>query len=323
MAVLNAVGDSFNLPQYTGMIKSVANNRTPLLSLLGGMDGARTESNKEFAVGQYSDVAAGSQPAITEADEQTAPAAVSYSRAQVSNITQIFQESVSVSYTKLSTNGQLASDGVLTAGSTQGIVPSELDFQVGMAMRQINQDLEYSIKLGSYNKAAANNEADKMRGVKEALTAATLGNGGNVVDKSSAVWTIDDVNGVLESMASNGALFQNMVVLASAKNLNVFNDLYGYAPESRTEGGVAIRTIATPFTSLTLVWDQMLGDSDILFIDLAELQLVGNIVPGKGNFFLEALSKTGAAEKYQLYGRAGIDFGAHQSHGLLTGIVYA
>jgi hypothetical protein len=321
MAILNAVGDSYNLPQYGGMIRSVANNRTPLLSLLGGMDNARIEANREFAVGQYSDVAAGSQPAITETGSQTAPAATSYSRSQDSNTTQIFQEAVAVTYRRLAQEGRLASDGVLTSGM-QGLVPSELDFQVGMAMKQINQDLEYSIKLGTYNKAANAAAADKMRGIKESLTDSGLGNGDNVVDKSSAIWGIDDVNGVLESMASSGALFQNIVVLASAKNLNVFNDLYGYAPESKTEGGVAVKSIATPFTNLTLVWDQMLGDSDILFVDLSEVQLVGNVVPNKGNFFLEALAKTGASENYEIFGMAGLDYGYYGAHGLITGIAY-
>ncbi len=41
-------------------------------------------------------------------------------------------------------------------------------------------------------------------------------------------------------------------------------------------------------------------------------------VPGKGNFFLESLAKTGAADKYQIYGQCGLDYGAEWYHGKIT-----
>ena len=43
-------------------------------------------------------------------------------------------------------------------------------------------------------------------------------------------------------------------------------------------------------------------------------------VPGKGNFFLEPLAKTGAGEKYQLFGQIGLDHGPEWYHGKFTGI---
>ena len=43
-------------------------------------------------------------------------------------------------------------------------------------------------------------------------------------------------------------------------------------------------------------------------------------VPGKGNFFLEELAKTGAGEKYQLFGQIGLDHGPEWYHGRFTGI---
>ena len=43
-------------------------------------------------------------------------------------------------------------------------------------------------------------------------------------------------------------------------------------------------------------------------------------VPGKGLLFYEALSKTGAAEKGQLYGQIGLDYGPEEYHGKITGL---
>ena len=43
-------------------------------------------------------------------------------------------------------------------------------------------------------------------------------------------------------------------------------------------------------------------------------------VPGKGILFYEALSKTGAAEKGQIYGQLGIDYGPEEFHGTITGL---
>ncbi len=40
----------------------------------------------------------------------------------------------------------------------------------------------------------------------------------------------------------------------------------------------------------------------------------------EGNFFLEPLAKSGAADKYQIYGQAGLDYGAEWYHGKITGL---
>lgn len=56
----------------------------------------------------------------------------------------------------------------------------------------------------------------------------------------------------------------------------------------------------------------------LIVIIIAAIALTA--LPGKGNFFLEPLSKTGAADKYQIYGQLGLDYGAEWYHGKLTGL---
>ena len=57
-----------------------------------------------------------------------------------------------------------------------------------------------------------------------------------------------------------------------------------------------------------------------LLLNLDVLAPVYQPVPGKGNFFLEQLAKTGAGEKYQLFGQIGLDHGPEWYHGKFTGI---
>ena len=55
-----------------------------------------------------------------------------------------------------------------------------------------------------------------------------------------------------------------------------------------------------------------------LLFNPAAVHPVEQITPGKGNFFLEPLAKTGAAEKYQLFGQIGLDYGFEKLHGKLV-----
>ena len=57
-----------------------------------------------------------------------------------------------------------------------------------------------------------------------------------------------------------------------------------------------------------------------LLLNLDVISHVYQPVPGKGNFFLEPLAKTGAGEKYQLFGQLGLDHGPEWYHGKFTGI---
>lgn len=57
-----------------------------------------------------------------------------------------------------------------------------------------------------------------------------------------------------------------------------------------------------------------------LLLNIDVISPVYQPVPGKGNFFLEQLAKTGAGEKYQLFGQIGLDYGPEWYHCKITGI---
>ena len=90
---------SFGVLNYSGMLFNKGNVKTPLSSIIGSK--AKTTNHVEFVTGQeYSSGGNGSQPNITENQSLTAPDASVTTREQKTNVTQIFQESVGISYGK-------------------------------------------------------------------------------------------------------------------------------------------------------------------------------------------------------------------------------
>ena len=118
---------SFRVLNYSGLLFNKGNVRTPLSSIIGSK--AKTTNHVEFVTGQeYEGGGNGSQPAISEDASLTAPNPTYAAREQKTNVTQIFQESVKVSYGKMSNMGTLAG---LNVANQQGNPVNELDFQVG------------------------------------------------------------------------------------------------------------------------------------------------------------------------------------------------
>lgn len=72
-------------------------------------------------------------------------------------------------------------------------------------------------------------------------------------------------------------------------------------------------SVIIPFGCLRSILPLLEGDVKKLFAKQVKVDY-------KGNFFLEQLAKTGAGEKYQLFGQIGLDHGAEWYHGKFTGI---
>ena len=80
---------SFGVLNYSGMLFNKGNTRTPLSSIIGGR--AKITNHVEFVTGQEFTSGGGAQPAISESASLTAPDATVVTRAQKTNVTQIFQ----------------------------------------------------------------------------------------------------------------------------------------------------------------------------------------------------------------------------------------
>lgn len=315
MANVNAAATSWNCPNYTGELFLIGANQTPFLNMIGGLMGGavRIAGDFQFPLGQPWALETASQPEITETASMTAPDPWTYVRGQDVNTCQIFHRAVTVTYAKQSVVGQITADGTtgLVDKNDEQPVQNELDFQISAHMRQIAIDTEYTFLNGAYQQATSAAVAAKTRGI---ITAATT----NTVNASGAALSKALVDQLLRMMAGNGAEFANPVLFVNALNKQRLSEIYGYAPQDRNVGGVNINQIETDFAMLGIIWAPHVPASTVLIADLAYCSPVFLPVPGKGVLFYEELSKTGAAEKGQIYGQIGLDYGPEEYHGTIT-----
>ena len=317
MANANAAGTSWNCPNYTGELYLIGANQTPFLNMIGGLQGGRVRTVRDFQfpLAQPWALESAAQPQITETTSLTAPTPWTYVRGQDVNTVQIFQRQVSISYVKQSVTGQITADATtgLVDGSDGQPVQSELDFQISAHMRQIAVDVEYTFLNGTYSQATAANVAAMTRGI---VTGATT----SKVNASSAALTKALFDQLLRTMAAAGAQFLNPVVFCNAFQKQKLSDIYGYAPQDRNVGGVNIKQLETDFAMLGVVWAPQMVTSVLLIADLAFCSPVFLPVPGKGVPFYEELARTGASESGQIYGQIGLDYGPEEMHGQLYGL---
>lgn len=304
---------SFGVLNYSGMLFNKGNTRTPLSAIIGGK--AKTTNHVEFVTGQEYTSGGGAQPAISENASLTAPDATVVTREQKTNVTQIFQESVGISYAKQSNMGTLSG---LNVENQQANPINELDFQVAAKIQKINRDIEFTFIQGSYNKATTDATVNKTRGLVEAITTNTKAMG----SKPLGLWDIADM---VKKIYGSNAPTDGLVLWCDAVtmfqiNADAVQNGLTVVPASREINGIALSSVVTPLGIVYLYLGEFLPAGTALLLNLDVIAPVYQPVPGKGNFFLEQLAKVGAGEKYQLFGQIGLDHGPEWFHGKFTGI---
>ena len=304
---------SFGVLNYSGMLFNKGNVRTPLSSIIGGR--AKTTNHVEFVTGQEFTSGGGTQPAISETASLTAPDATVVTRSQNTNVTQIFQESVGISYGKMSNMGTLSG---LNVANQQANPINELDFQVAAKMMKINADIEYTFINGAYNKATTDATINKTRGLVTAITT----NKTAMASKPLGLWDIADMVKKIygQNAPTNGLCLWCDATTMFQVNADAVQNGLSVVPASREINGIALSSVVTPIGVVYLYLGEYLPAGTALLLNLNVIAPVFQPVPGKGNFFLEQLAKTGAGEKYQLFGQIGLDHGPEWYHGKFTGI---
>ena len=314
MSQVSGQGTIWNLPNYWGELFTADEIQTPFLTMIGGLNGSAETQNFEFATSSEFDFPAESQPAISETTSLTAPTATEAVRTQLKNVTQIFQEAVSLSYVKLSNQGRLS--GINTEGKANSVA-DENAFQINYNLQTIARDIEETYLNGVYQIAVNAGVANKSRGMVAVCSLA----GSTAIAAGAVALSKALMDNLFRTMHANGALFRNMVIWVNGFQADQLNDIYGYVPTSRTEGGVAINEILTNYGSIGIAKPHRFMDTDTLLIaDMSVIRPVTQPVPGKGNMFYEMLSKTGASENGQIFGQVGLDYGPAFAHGKITGL---
>ena len=309
MGAVSGLGDSYDLPNYVGELFNVTPNDTPFLSAIGGMTGGKSVTSKQFTW-QTVDNAAAAQTAVVEGAD---PVYAERTRSEVTNVTQIMQYGVNVSYTKQAATGNLSGESIIGNQPVQ----DELAFQLDMAMKRAARDIEFSFLQGTYVADTDISTARKTRGLLEAIST-------NEVAAAAAALDQAKVEDALKQMADSGAPFEMPVIMANSfqkqKLSSIYSSALALAPRDRNIGGVNITTIETDFGEVGIVYDRHLPADDVVIVDLAFCKPVFLDIPGKGHFFVEPLAQSGAAYKFQVYGEIGLEYGPEQFHAKITNL---
>lgn len=191
MAGITGIGTTYNLPNYHGELFNITPTDTPLLSAIGGLTGGMRTDSTAFEW-QVDDLRNPSQPAILEG--ASAPTAQARVRANASNVCQIHQEKVEVSYTRMSAMGQYATPSSAPyrsqSGAGESPVNAELDYQITKALQTMALDVNFSFINGRRQIPTDNTTARRTRGLIEAISTNAVTKGTVLSGATTATDTI-------------------------------------------------------------------------------------------------------------------------------------
>jgi len=326
MAGITGQGTTFNLPNFVGELFAVTPTDTPFLSSIGGLSGGERTASTLFQWQGYDLRAAEDNRQRTEG--ANAPTAEARVRFNVTNVVEIHQEAVELSYTKQAAVGQFHSTGSTHPGSV-GIagsnpVTDEMDWQIQQNLIQMARDIEKSFISGAFANPATNATARKTRGLLEAVTTNVIAKDGG--SGAAAPLTEDDVLDLLQMVWENGGIqvSETATLMCNAWQKRQLTDIFvtqkNYQEQSRNVGGVAVQTIETDFGRLNVMLNRHMPTDEIAVVSLEECAPVFLEIPGKGFLFVEPLSKVGAADRFQIYGEVGLKYGNEKAHGKITNL---
>lgn len=247
MSGITGLGTNYNLPNYTGILYQISRMDTPLFSAIGGLTSGRQATSVEFEW-QASDLRKAVQS--TKVEGANAPTATQRVRQNYSNVCQIHQSKVSVSYSKLAAIGQKA--GVNNAA--QNPITNELDWQVQQELLAMALDIEFSFINGVYVKPNDNSTARQTKGLIAAIDSANKTNKGTEsTGLSASTDTISETttarsNGdkiVFTSVGASTTLRVDQVYYVVSKSTDAFKvaETLGGSPVTIGTATVAYTTV--------------------------------------------------------------------------------
>ena len=308
--------ESFRSPQFIGELFTADSTRTPLLSMTGGLTGGLRTDNEQFPTAVIFDYPEARQPEISEFDAAWNATPTFLTREQETNVVQIFQEAVGITYQRLSNTGRMYG---VTSNTSDNILENELDFQIAHKLKIMARDIEFSFINGAYHKRESAHESSKTRGL------ISVAQNTSSVNASGDALTRDMLNNLFKQMADNGAYFDDMVIFVNSSQKAAISEAYSnqpgfMLPQSRNRAGINVLEIDNDFFRCGVVYNKFVPQDTILVADIAHVAPVFQTVPGKGHIFLEELSKSGAAETYHLYAQVGLAHGPSFLHGVIEGL---
>lgn len=311
-------GTTYNLPNFVGELFAATPEDTPLLSAIGGLTGGESIGSTLFEWQGFD---------LRDAEDNrqrlegaSAPEGESRKRFNASNVVEIHQEAVELSYTKQGATRQRNVNGmpVVQVGST--VLPAdEMAWQIEKQLKQVSRDVEKTFITGTYNNPTDNTTPRRTRGLLEAITTNV-----KTTDKTAANLDADTILDLMQMAWDNGGIQESetrtVIVNSTLKRAltRIFITDAKYQEQTRNVGGVDLQTIETDFGRLNIMLDRYMPKDKLIVASLEQLAPCFLEIPDKGNFFAEPLAKTGASDKVQLYGEIGLKYGNERTHAVLT-----
>lgn len=317
MPGITGMGTTYNLPNFVGPLFNASPTDTPLLSMIGGLTGGMSVKAPFFEWQGYD--LRDPDDSRQRVEGSDAPAAENRVRYNASNVLEIHQETVDVSYTKQAATGMRSTGGADTVTIGDTVIPAdELNWQLEQQFRQIARDVEKTFITGKYQKPTDNTQPRRTRGLLEAiethrettnLTAETL-TADRILDLFQNIW---EDGGIQESET------RTVIVSGTLKRAltRIFITDKNYEEQSRNVGGVDLTTFETDFGRCNIMLDRYMPADTLVVASIEELSPAFLEIPGKGHFFAEPLAKTGASDRLQIYGEIGLAYGNERTHGSL------
>lgn len=312
MAGITGMGTTFNLPNFVGDLFNVSPEDTPLLSRIGGLTGGREATDKTFEWEFYD--LRDPDGARQKLEGANAPDSELRVRSNASNVLEIHQEAVDISYTRLSV-GARGGYGTTQRGTSP--VGDEMAWQMDQQLKQVARDVNYGFINGVYAKPADNLTPRKTRGIFEAIVTNVKDMGGTAPDEEDILdlFQIAYQNGGIQEGETRTILCGPAMKRYLTKILIRDKDL---EPDTRHVSGVTLTTIETDFGRADIMVDRAVPAGQLAVLSLEQLAPRFLLVPGKGHFFWEPLAKIGASERSQLYGEIGLEYGNERNHAKLV-----
>ena len=311
-------GTTYNLPNYVGELFQASPEDTPLLSAIGGLTGGKSITSTVFEWQGYDLRDAEDDRQRLEGAQ--APDGESRKRFNASNVTEIHQEAVELSYTRQGATGQRNVDGLPVVQVCGNVLPAEeMAWQIAQQLKQIARDVEKTFITGTYNNPRDNQSARRTRGLLEAITTNVA-----TTDRTAQNLDRDTVLDLMQMAWDNGGLQESetrtVLVNSTLKRAltRAFITDAKYQEQTRNVGGVDLQTIETDFGRLNIMLDRYMPQDKLIVASLEQLSPCFMDIPNKGHFFAEPLAKTGASDKVQLYGEIGLEYGNERTHAVLT-----
>ena len=314
MTGITGLGTTYDLPNYVGELFGASPEDTPFLSAIGGLTGGRSTGGATLFTWQGYDLrdADEDRQRLEGADAGDGEQRVRYSD---HNVVEIHQEAVALSYTRQAANGAVApADGATVVVGGTRITTGELAWQLEQQFKQIARDVEKTFLVGSFQNPTDNTKPRKTRGLLEAVKS-------NVATADRL--TEDAVLNLFQEVWENGGIQESetraVIVGAGLKRelTRIFIKEKGYTESSRNVGGVNLQTFETDFGRASIMLDRYCPSDTLVVASLEDCAPRFLEIPGKGHFFAEPLAKTGSADKVQIYGEIGLEYGNERKHGKL------